>query len=67
VFARSRNRYHVGQEVLSCWTDYAINKNSPLRYKKFKAVIKNVNANGTYSVEFDFGVEWRFSDCVREM
>jgi len=30
-------------------------------------VIKNVNANGTYSVEFEFGKQKRYSDNVREM
>jgi len=67
VFARNRSSYSVGDEILSCWTDYALNKNSPYRYKKFNAVIKNANANGTYSVEFDFGNEKRYSDSVREM
>jgi len=66
IFARNRNSYNIGDEVLSCWTDFALNKNSPQRYKKFKAVIKNVNANGTYSVEFS-GIEKHHSDCVREM
>jgi len=67
VFARNKYRYNIGDKILSCWTDYALNKNSPLRYKKFKAVIKQINANGTYSVEFEFGNQKRFSDSVREM
>jgi len=67
VFARNMSRYSIGDDILSCWTDYALNKNSPYRYKKFKAVIKNVNANGTYSVEFDFGKLKRYSESVREM
>jgi len=67
VFARNKYRYNIGDEVLSCWTDYALNKNSPLRYKKFKATIKEINTNGTYSVEFDFGNKKRFSENVREM
>jgi len=67
VFARKMSRYSIGDDILSCWTDYALNKNSPYRYKKFKAVIKNVNANGTYSVEFDFGKQKRYSESVREM
>jgi len=67
VFSQNKSRYSQGDEILSCWTDYALNKNSPKRYKKFKATIKNVNANGTYSVEFEFGPRKRFSDSVREM
>lgn len=67
IFSRNKNKYSQGDQILSCWTDYALNKNSPKRYKKFKAVIKNVNANGTYSVEFHFGERKRYSDCVREM
>jgi len=68
VFAQNRNRYNMGQEVLSCWTEYALNKNSPQRYKKFKAVIRNVNENGTYSVEFKFDRNrLMYSQCVREM
>lgn len=67
IFARNRSRYSIGEKIISCWTDYALNKNSPRRYKKFKAVIKNINANGTYSVEFEFGKQKRYSDSVREM
>jgi len=68
VFAKNKNLYHEEQEVLSCWTDYALNKNSPQRYRKFKAVIRNVNENGTYSVDFVFSRDkHRYSQCVREM
>jgi len=67
VFARNKYSYNIGDNILSCWTDYALNKNSPLRYKKFTAVIKDINANGTYAVEFEFGNQKRFSDSVREM
>lgn len=67
VFARNTSSYALGDEILSCWTEYALNKNSPRRYKKFKAVIKDVNANGTYSLEFEFGKQKRYSDSVREM
>lgn len=68
VFAKNKNRYHKGQEVMSCWTDYALNKNSPYRYKKYKAVIKNVNENGTYAVDFEIDEDnHRYSQCVREM
>jgi len=67
VFARNKNKYNKGDVILSCWTDYALNKNSPKRYKKFQATIKNINANGTYSVEFQFGQRKRYSDSVREM
>jgi len=66
IFARNRNSYNIGDEVLSCWTDFALNKNSPQRYKKFKAVIRSVNPNGTYSVDFN-GIEKHHSDSVREM
>lgn len=67
VFSRNKNNYSQGDVILSCWTDYALNKNSPKRYKKFKATIKTVNAIGTYSVEFQFGQRKRYSDSVREM
>merc|ERR1719204_443662 len=68
VFARIKSRYHVGQAVRCCWTEYALNKNSPWRYKKYKAVVKNVNEDGTYAVEFNFGEDdIRCSEIVREM
>merc|ERR550534_1123601 len=67
VFAQNMFRYNIGDEILSCWTEYALNKNSPLRYKKFKAVVKDINANGMYSVVFEFDNQKRFSDRVREM
>jgi len=68
VFAKNNNLYHENQEVLSCWTDYALNKNSSQRYRKFKAVIRNVNENGTYCVDFLFKRDkHRYSQCVREM
>merc|ERR1711941_254583 len=50
---------------------YAVNKNSPERYRKFKARIKGFNDDGTYIVDFVFesegGTYTESSNNVREM
>jgi len=67
VFARYNSLYSPGEKVLCCWTGWALNKNSAVRYKRYKAMIRKVNADGTYSVDFNFGDYNRYSDSVREM
>jgi len=57
-------KYSAGDRVLSCWPQYAQNKNSPDRYKKFEAVIAAVNADASYSVKYSHGDQ---APRVREM
>lgn len=64
VFKKPNLLFREGDHVLACWPQYAQNKNSPERYRKFAAVIVNVNPDSTYSVKYDNGDT---ASRVREM